>query len=196
MLNVCVGFFCEVVLSSFARELDRSRLSTFSGIFEVHEVDGLIRRKPLVAVSVLGAFLDETPLMSSAALLTMRQRKLDLREVFDEIDADRSGHIDRVEVKQLLQRLWERDVSDGEAEEALAAIDTDEDKQVSFHEFTAWYMKSDQRLEEELNHKFDVLDTDVHRQAPPSEPPALSFARARALTDYSVLRVPRLFGAG
>lgn len=60
----------------------------------------------------------------------------------------------------MLELMWERDVSDSEVDEAVAAIDTDKDGKISFGEFSEWYFKSDLALQAELNARFDALDTD------------------------------------
>jgi len=132
----------------------------YTGQLDLDKVGDFHQRRPRVQLNMLNTFLDESPLMSGAALLTMRQAKANLRTIFDTIDTDRSGQIDRGEVQQLLAKLWGREVGEGEAEEALKEIDTDDDQCVSYREFTVWYLESDKRMEAELSAKFDALDLD------------------------------------
>ena len=66
--------------------------------------------------------------MSSALLLTLKQKKGGLRELFAQIDTDASGYIEKNEVRGLLELCWERELSDAEVDDATRAIDTDEDQ--------------------------------------------------------------------
>lgn len=164
--------------SSFRKSARRSsmRLSSVRRVslrrqasFHLERVDQTFRRPMSVRVGVLTAFLDESPLISSAALIALKTKKGGMEEVFSQIDKDGSGVIEVGEVKTLLQMMWERAVSDAEVEEAMRNLDTDQDKHVSFQEFADWYMRSDQRLRAELDQKFDELDADRNGYLTPAE---------------------------
>ena len=89
-------------------------------------VDTTFKRPMSVRVGVLTAFIDESPFLSSSALFKLKSKKAGVREIFDQIDKDSSGFIESSEVKELLERLWERPVHDAEIAEATAALDTDQ----------------------------------------------------------------------
>ena len=122
-------------------------------------VEAAFKRPMSVRVGVLTAFIDESPFLSSAALFKLKEKKASVREIFDSIDADKSGSIEKGEVKALLERLWEREVHESEVAEATTALDTDKDDQVSFGEFSDWFLKSDMLLTKELEDKFWAVST-------------------------------------
>lgn len=65
-----------------------------------------------------------------------------VRHVFNEIDADKSGTIDRQELKTLLETLDPR-VSDADVEEAITAMYQHGSRdEITFEEFDAWYRSS------------------------------------------------------
>lgn len=65
-----------------------------------------------------------------------------VRHVFDEIDANKSGTIDRKELKTLLETLDPR-VSDADVEEAITAMyKSGSREEISFEEFDEWYRHS------------------------------------------------------
>lgn len=65
-----------------------------------------------------------------------------VRHVFDEIDANKSGTIDRTELKTLLETLDPR-VSDADVEEAINAMyKSGSREEISFEEFDEWYRHS------------------------------------------------------
>ena len=132
-------------------------------------VDTTFKRPMSVRVGVLTAFIDESPFLSSSALFKLKSKKAGVREIFDQIDKDSSGFIESSEVKELLERLWERPVHDAEIAEATAALDTDQDSKVSFAEFSSWWLKSDMLLQKELDDKFDALDANGDGQLTPAE---------------------------
>jgi Ca2+/Na+ antiporter len=87
--------------------------------------------------------------------------KGDVRQVFDVLDADKSGSLDAQEIKKLLVMLDESDgskITDTMVEEIMKEVDRDSDGCIDFAEFTVWYVKSEQRLKSEemkIFHKFD-----------------------------------------
>jgi Ca2+-binding EF-hand superfamily protein len=63
---------------------------------------------------------------------------VELRELFDEIDADNNSRIDRHEFGKLLEGLG-ADMSEDEADIGFDIIDTDNDRGIDFNEFIAWW---------------------------------------------------------
>jgi len=62
--------------------------------------------------------------------------KCELKAVFDSKDTDKSGKLDKAEVKAMCQQL-EMDVSESHLDKMLGDADTDGDGQVNFNEFLA-----------------------------------------------------------
>jgi Ca2+-binding EF-hand superfamily protein len=62
----------------------------------------------------------------------------EIRRVFEEVDADGTGQLDRSEVNRLAERLGER-LSEGDLETAMLVMDGNGDGHVGFEEFACWY---------------------------------------------------------
>jgi len=65
-----------------------------------------------------------------------------LKQEFDAYDEDRSGVIERQELKGLLQKLGE-DLSDDDLESAFRELDTDNSGEIEFFEFVEWFTSDD-----------------------------------------------------
>jgi len=66
----------------------------------------------------------------------------ELRTLFDEIDADCSGELERHEIRSLVTRLGQ-DASEQDVDAAMAAMDKDGDGVVDFDEFCGWWRTRD-----------------------------------------------------
>jgi hypothetical protein len=66
--------------------------------------------------------------------------ELDIRVMFNEIDADNSGFLDRHEAKTLMLKLFPG-MSDVDFEAAFINMDSDGSEEVDFYEFSAWWKK-------------------------------------------------------
>mmetsp|Transcript_31320 Transcript_31320/g.28502 ORF Transcript_31320/g.28502 Transcript_31320/m.28502 type:complete len:170 (-) Transcript_31320:986-1495(-) len=64
--------------------------------------------------------------------------KDEIKKVFIEFDTDKSGTIERNEVKNLAQKLGEK-ISDEEVDKIFRDIDTDKNNRISLDEFTTWW---------------------------------------------------------
>eukprot|EP00539_Tryblionella_compressa_P002438 CAMPEP_0178737298 /NCGR_PEP_ID=MMETSP0744-20121128/2897_1 /TAXON_ID=913974 /ORGANISM="Nitzschia punctata, Strain CCMP561" /LENGTH=800 /DNA_ID=CAMNT_0020389825 /DNA_START=358 /DNA_END=2760 /DNA_ORIENTATION=+ len=79
--------------------------------------------------------------------------------VFQQVDIDGNGHVDREELKQLFN-LLECYISPQELEEVFNELDTDGDGTISKKEFSEWYCKSEERILSQVRHVFDKIDVD------------------------------------
>eukprot|EP01051_Picozoa_sp_SAG22_P007203 SAG22_NODE_498_length_9728_cov_12.354346_1_plen_1377_part_00 len=104
--------------------------------------------------------------------------KLRVQTLFDEIDDDGSGELDREEVGQLLGKLSGTRCTPDELDAAMAELDEDDDGDVTFKEFLQWWnaIRADRAVspwaviinmrnrelqeEEELRTLFESIDTD------------------------------------
>jgi len=65
-----------------------------------------------------------------------------VRPIFDQFDADKSGHIDRDEVSALLKKL-QPDVTEADVDEALKAMyKSGSTEEITYEEFADWYVHS------------------------------------------------------
>lgn len=65
-----------------------------------------------------------------------------LRDVFDQFDADDDGHIDQDEFVKLLDHLG-AELTPKEAVIGFSLIDVDENGTIEFGEFAAWWAEQD-----------------------------------------------------
>merc|ERR1712087_1024699 len=88
------------------------------------------------------------------------------RETFNLIDTDGNGHIDRDELKRVLQSLGEH-VTDEHVTLCFNEVDTDGNGEISYIEFEQWYLASKLRLTSDIRDIFRRFDdnNDLHIDA-------------------------------
>ena len=69
------------------------------------------------------------------------QRKLPLKAIFRKLDADDSGHLDRKEIRHLMECMG-RILSNEQFEEAWNGMDTDGSGECGFDEFETWFYRT------------------------------------------------------
>lgn len=79
--------------------------------------------------------------------------------VFEQVDRDGNGHIDREELRQLFD-LLECYASTEELEEVFIQLDTNGDGVISRKEFAEWYCRAEERIMSQIRHVFDQIDVD------------------------------------
>ncbi|CAM9090755.1 unnamed protein product, partial [Ectocarpus fasciculatus] len=87
--------------------------------------------------------------------------KGNVREIFEDLDADKSGVLEKPEVAKLLRVLFsdsEVEIDDNQVDELMLQLDLDQNGVVDFNEFSTWYLKSEQRLKHEEHEVFAELD--------------------------------------
>ena len=66
---------------------------------------------------------------------TVESEEYELREAFKCIDLDGNGTISKDELKEMVQRTMQSDISEQEIEEMMNEADTDGDNEINFDEF-------------------------------------------------------------
>jgi sodium/potassium/calcium exchanger 1 len=79
--------------------------------------------------------------------------------VFQKIDQNGDGHIDKQELKHLFN-LLECRVSDRELDEVFATLDENNDGVISEEEFNKWYTTSEEMIRSQVRKVFESIDTD------------------------------------
>lgn len=103
----------------------------------------------------------EAPLLETAGVSVVFKIKGDVREVFDQLDVDKSGTLEANEIKTLLEMLTSSEVTDEVVQEVMSELDIDKNGLIDFSEFTVWYVKSEQRLQQEEKKIFQSLDPEM-----------------------------------
>lgn len=102
-------------------------------------------------------------LFDNAGLSVVYKLKGTVKEMFEKLDVDHSGSLERNEVEQLLKFLFDgtaTKISDEQVTEILKELDVDQNGLVSLDEFSQWFLKSEKRLQFEERKVFDELDPD------------------------------------
>eukprot|EP00934_Nitzschia_sp_Nitz4_P001980 Nitzschia sp. Nitz4//scaffold14_size191712//98347//100628//NITZ4_001725-RA/size191712-snap-gene-0.154-mRNA-1//-1//CDS//3329536933//1980//frame0 len=108
---------------------------------------------------ILKLLKDPDSWMDTAGVGIVAKIAGDADYVFQQVDRDGNGHVDRDELKQLFN-LLECYVSPAELEEVFNSLDEDKDGTISQREFTNWYCKSEERILSQVRHVFDKIDAD------------------------------------
>lgn len=82
----------------------------------------------------------------------------DCDSVFDQVDKDGNGHIDRSELKELFVLLEHDQITTEELEEVFCTLDKDSDGEISRKEFTEWYCRAEERIMSQVQYVFDQID--------------------------------------
>lgn len=117
----------------------------------------------------LGRLFDEYAEETAPGELYINQagvkRMLDeaLQYLYEAIDMDRSGNLDKTEVKALLDALSHPTTS-AELDQVMAELDADNDAKVGYSEFKQWWVRrqyeTEENQERELQDLFAVVDKD------------------------------------
>ena len=126
--------------------------------------------------------------VTEGRLAACKERMATVKDVFDEVDADGGGALDRGEIRVLCEKLLGVELSEPELDAGMAEMDGDGGGEVDFSEFYRWWdqaqggllgeakvrAKGNARMASVKEH-FDEMDTD--------ESGALDRAEVRALVE-------------
>ncbi|KAL3939456.1 MAG: hypothetical protein SGBAC_005820 [Bacillariaceae sp.] len=83
----------------------------------------------------------------------------DVHHVFQQVDVDDSGHIDKEELAQLFAKL-ECKIPAEELDLVMEELDENKDGQIDEEDFVKWYVHSEKRISMRTKLVFDFFDTD------------------------------------
>lgn len=120
-------------------------------------------------VGILQLLTSKNDLTTTAGVAFVSKIKGDVNEVFDRIDSNKNGEIDKSELKSCLLELGtpEEELADDKVDEVMRSIDKNNNGFASKADFTLWYLGNEQRLKNKTREIFDKYDTDkkntIHR---------------------------------
>jgi len=100
------------------------------------------------------------PLTETAGIHAVTQLKGDVYTTFQTIDKDNSGTIDKTELRELLTAVSDVPPSEADVQDASDHIGTDSLGHIPFENFMTWYLKSEARLNAEMEEAWYRYDTD------------------------------------
>jgi len=101
---------------------------------------------------VLEYMIRDRDLVDSAGTHVVSMIKGTVRETFDYLDKDKSGSIDAGELGALLGEMSQgKEVAPADVQRILSEMDINQDGVVTLAEFTAWYLRSEERMKYELD---------------------------------------------
>ena len=142
--------------------LKKDSVSVALAMQEVSDVDSVSINKPTGFRAGLYSFMNgkSSSLANTAGTSIVTQIAGDVEETFKKIDTDDSGTIEIGELGDLLSEVSGDKVSPDEVDIVMKEIDEDQSGEISFPEFTAWYLKSEQRLNKDIQEVFHHFDID------------------------------------
>ena len=82
----------------------------------------------------------QTTMEETLAAYAIAEIEGNMRETFDALDEEKNGMIEIQNVRHLLERMGTKPTQK-QVEKYMAELDTDKSGDVSFEEFSAWYLK-------------------------------------------------------
>eukprot|EP00484_Ammonia_sp_Unknown_P018217 CAMPEP_0197031822 /NCGR_PEP_ID=MMETSP1384-20130603/10689_1 /TAXON_ID=29189 /ORGANISM="Ammonia sp." /LENGTH=670 /DNA_ID=CAMNT_0042461397 /DNA_START=98 /DNA_END=2110 /DNA_ORIENTATION=- len=111
------------------------------------------------SVSLFKMMTADANISEIAGIHIVARIKGDVKATFRQVDTDQSGYIDKEELRAVLQKLG-GDVQEEEVDACFADLDLDSDGKIDEHEFAQWYLKSENRIEADVNQLFNKFDHD------------------------------------
>lgn len=132
----------------------RSIISTHSN---VEAVD--FRWPGTFRAGVLKLLRDPDSWLETAGVGIVAKMAGDVDHVFREVDINGDGEIDKEELRTLFGKL-DCHVSESELDDVMKELDQNNDGKISEQEFTAWYIRSEERILSRVKTTFDAFDVD------------------------------------
>lgn len=127
---------------------------------DVEDTSALQVARPLnFTVSIFSLMTADATIEDLAGIHIVSRMKGDAQATFNSIDQDGNGTIDKQEFRSCLKRLG-RHVTDAEVAECFGLIDTDKSGTIDFKEFSHWYVTSQWKIKQDVEHIFNRFDND------------------------------------
>lgn len=113
-------------------------------------------------VGILQLLTATTSISDTAGVAFVSKIKGDVNVVFEKIDANQNGSLEKDELKTCLLDLGtpESELTEEKIDECMSQMDTDGKGYCTKAQFTVWYTGNEQRLKNQTRSVFDRFDTD------------------------------------
>jgi Ca2+-binding EF-hand superfamily protein len=162
LLGDCEQFFFQKDEEATEEEEELTGVSTYA-----HPVEDVYRAQIEKCIKALEDYeLDELEYLREETLKVAvalsdapPDKEPTARELFDEIDDDGNGYLDKMEVARLCAKLGST-LPESVLATAMAEMDRDGNNEVTFEEFSAWWLEKTaiDRRKRQLRDAFDVVD--------------------------------------
>ena len=115
--------------------------------------DSGVRVQGYFNASIYKLMTQKTSMNSTLAAFAVAKIKGTMRETFDELDEEKNGKIEIQNVRHLLDRMGGKH-SEEQVKKYMEELDTDKSGDISFEEFSIWYLRGEARIETELSETF------------------------------------------
>lgn len=129
------------------------------------------QRPSTFRAGILQLLTSKSNMLETAAVACVAEIKGDVNEVFDKLDENQNGVIERDELKKLLITLGtkEEDLTDEAVAKAVQEIDKNDTDHISKADFVIWYTRSEERIRAETRKVFNSFDTNTSGTVDKSE---------------------------
>jgi len=138
-------------------EAEQSRRSTHSAGSIAHPTD--FRWQGTFRAGILKLIRDPESWLETAGNGIVAKIAGDVDQVFEKVDVDGNGEIDKEELAMLFQKL-DCELSPSELDHVFETLDVDNNGKICRSEFSSWYCASEERILNEAKHVFDSYDKD------------------------------------
>lgn len=142
-------------------DTDTSQLEINATISEVTEcrVNADFRRPMTFRAGVLKLLRDPDSWMETAGVGLVSKMAGDVDAVFREVDMDGDGGIDKGELSTCMDKL-DCHMTPEQLTEVFNNLDQNKNGKIDEHEFTKWYIASEERIKSKVKETFELFDAD------------------------------------
>jgi len=133
-----------------------------SGTLKLPDANANFTRPSTFRVGILQLLTSKTGITETAGIAFVSKIKGDVNVVFNKIDQNGNGQLEKEELKTCLLELGTpaEELGDDHVNEMMSAMDTEKRGYVTKAAFTIWYTGNEQRLKNQTREIFNKYDTD------------------------------------
>lgn len=138
--------------------VDRNHSHPDGAHSQTSHLDPMFKKPSTFRQSIVALMVQNETITDTAGMAAVTRLAGDLRETFDRLDKDQSGHIDAAEFRTLLKELGLKTDSDSIDTAIRTLTRLSDDGQICFETFKKWFVASEVRIEIKMCKVFDRFD--------------------------------------